>query len=200
MDNPCCTNMNTPKFIGTLDWSSGKFAFSYDSNNTVWYAPYYSDFSNVMLSILCGDPPKVSINQMPPATSLSPPTPKHTKTTQRYHRNQFISLLRVRDSHQDYGRQPFQQSSRKVSSNYKALSFFSLVMDSSRVLLKATVLVLFSFSWVSFNVSLNNIVIMCLQLMFIKLYSLIEVTSSLFLFKGSVTSTFKYMKSLWCTS
>ena len=155
MDNSCCTNMNTPKFIGTLDWSSGKFIFSYDSNNTVWYAPYYSDFSNVMLSILCGDPPKVSINQMPPTSSFSPPTPKHTKTTHRYHRNQFISLLRVRDSHRDYGPQPFRQSFRKVSSNYKALSFsfgftfFSLVMDSSRVLFKATVLVL-CFAFMSF--------------------------------------------------
>ena len=155
MDNPCSTNMNTPKFIGTLDWSSGKFAFSNDSNNTVWYAPYYSDFSNVMLSILCGDPPKVSIYQMPPATSFSPATPKHTKTTHRYHRNQFISLLRVRDSHRDYGRQPLRQSSREVSSNYKVLSFsfgftfFSLVMDSSRVLFKATVLVL-CFAFMSF--------------------------------------------------
>ena len=119
MDNPCCTNMNTPKFIGTLDWSSGKFAFSNDSNNTVWYAPYYS--VSLMLSILCGDPPKVSINQMPSALSFSPPTSKHTKTTERYRINQFISLLRVRDSHRDYGRQPLRQSSRKVSSNNKAL-------------------------------------------------------------------------------
>ena len=110
---------------------------------------------SLMLSILCGDPSKVSINQMPPATSFSPATPKHTKTTQRYHRNQFISLLRVRDSHRDYGRQPIRQSSRKVSSNHKALSFsfgftfFSLVMDSSRVLFKATVLVL-CFAFMSF--------------------------------------------------
>ena len=43
--------MNTPKFIGTLDWSSGKFAFPNDSNNTVWYAPYYADVSNVVYSL-----------------------------------------------------------------------------------------------------------------------------------------------------
>ena len=110
---------------------------------------------SLMLSILCGDPPKVSINQMPSALSFSPPTPKHTKTIERYHRNQFISLLRVGDSHRDYGRQPLRQSSREVSSNYKALSFsfgftfFSLVMDSSRVLFKATVLVL-CFAFMSF--------------------------------------------------
>ena len=51
MDNTSCTNMNTPKFIGTLDWSSGKFAFSNDSDNTVWYAPCYSDLSNVVHSL-----------------------------------------------------------------------------------------------------------------------------------------------------
>ena len=145
--------MNTSKFIGTLDWSSGKFAFSNDSNNTVWYARIIR--ISLMLSILCGDPPKVSINQMPSALSFSPPTPKHTKTIERYHRNQSISLLRVRDSHRDYEQQSLQQSSRKVSSNCRALSFsfsftfFSLVMDSSRVLLKATVLVL-SFAFMSF--------------------------------------------------
>ena len=110
---------------------------------------------SLMLSILCGDPPKVSINQMPSALSFSPLTPKHTKTIERYHRNQSISLLRVRDSHRDYGQQPLRQSSGKVRSNCKARSFsfgftfFSLVMDSSRVLFKATFLVL-SFAFMSF--------------------------------------------------
>ena len=82
MDNPCCTNMNTPKFSGTLDWSSGKFAFSNDSNNTVWYAAYYSDFSNVMLSILCGDPPKVYKSNFPCYFFLTSNTKTHKNNTE----------------------------------------------------------------------------------------------------------------------
>ena len=94
---------------------------------------------SLMLSILCGDPPKVYKSNFPCYFFLTSNTKTHKNNTEIYHWNQFISLLRVRDSHQDYGRQPPRQSSREVSSNYKALSFsfgftfFSLVMDSSRV-------------------------------------------------------------------
>ena len=138
---------------------------------------------------------------MPPALSSSPPTPKHTEKQQRYRRNQFFFLLRVRDrdSHRHYGPQPFRQSSRKVSSNTKffhlvfGFTFFSLVMDCSRVLFKPS-RPQFQYHMCFFFHEFH--------LMFIKLYSLIEVISSSFFFgfKSSVTSTFEYMKSLWCTS
>ena len=104
---------------------------------------------------------KSSINQNSPCSFiLTTPTPKHTKPV---HINQFISLLRVRDSHRDYGPQPFRQSFRKVSSNYKALSFsfgftfFSLLMDSISSVQGHSFSTMLFFSWVSFNVLLNKI-------------------------------------------
>ena len=111
--------------------------------------------------------------------SHKPNTKKHSKKTKKteiYHRNQFISLLRVRDSHRDYGQQPFHQSFRKVSSNYKALwfsfgfTFFGLVVDSSSFVQGHSFShILFFFFFISlnerdvfgacwsFNVSLNKI-------------------------------------------
>ena len=96
---------------------------------------------SLILSILCGDPPKFYKSNCPFFFhSHKPNTKKHNQKKKKieiYHRNQFISLLRVRDSHWDYGQQPFHQSFRKVSSNYKALwysfgfTYYDLDMDTS---------------------------------------------------------------------
>ena len=116
-----------------------KFAFSNDLK-VRFGTPCIIQIS-LTLSILCGDPPKFYKSNCPHFLSFSQTqhqkTQQKNKKTEIYHRNQFISLLRVRDSHWDYGQLPFHQSFRKVSSNYKALSFsfgftfFSLVVDSS---------------------------------------------------------------------
>ena len=159
MDNPRFTNMNIPKFIQILDGQLVSCIIR-KYGETIWYVSVLFRFLHFCLFFV-GDSPKVSINQMPPVLSSLPPTPKHTQKQQRHHRNQFFFLLRVRDSHQDYGPQPFRQSSRKVSSNTKlfhlvfGFTFFSLVMDYSRVLFKPSRPQLFldfflSFSFFSF--------------------------------------------------
>ena len=135
--------MNIPKFFFVfffyfffILW--GQFAFTNDSKirSSRLVRPRLIQIS-LILSIL----PffvvthQSFINQNCPLFFL--PHNSNTKTHRKpVHINQFISSLRVTDSHRDYGPQPFRQSFRKVSSNYKALSFsfgftfFSLLMYS----------------------------------------------------------------------
>ena len=142
-----------------------KFAFSNDLKIR-FGTPCIIQIS-LTLSILCGDPPKFYKSNCPHFLSFSQTqhqkTQQKNKKTEIYHRNQFISLLRVRDSHRDYVPQPFRQSFRKVSSNYKALSFsfgftfFSSLMDSISSVQGHSFSTRLFFSWVSFDVLLNKI-------------------------------------------
>ena len=143
-----------------------------------------------ILSILCGDSPKVSINKCP---RLFLPHHQHqnTQKQQRYHRNQFFFLLRVRDSRRDYGLQPFRQSSWKVSSNTKlfhlvfGFTFFSLVMDYSRVLFKPSRPQLFLDFFLSFSFfSFPHIIIFLVLLI---LFSPVLIVSMLINFSLSLS-------------
>ena len=80
MDNPRFTNMNIPKFIQILDAQlASRIIRKY--GEAIWYVSVLFRFLQFCLFFV-GDSPKVSINQMPPALSSSPPTPKHTETTE----------------------------------------------------------------------------------------------------------------------
>ena len=84
MDNPCGTNMNIPKFLKILYGlvTSCKFAFLNDSK-TRFGMPRIIQIS-LILSILCGDPPKFYKSNCPLFFhSHKPNTKKHNQKKKR---------------------------------------------------------------------------------------------------------------------